>query len=115
MAKRRTNPESAVQKACMELLTLKGIFHWRNNNHGTPRFRSNGQIGWSFHGTPGVADIIAICPDDGRLLAIEVKAGKNTESDAQKEFLDNIRANNGHAVTVWSANDLLSYLEDHGY
>lgn len=69
--------ESAIQRAILETLTALGCTVWRNQA-GKVRVRG-GYMALSPEGTP---DIVGYTRD-GRFLAIEVKAPKGREREAQ--------------------------------
>lgn len=96
--------ESKVVKACLELLALKKIMAWRNNQGAIP----NGRGGFrKFVGRKGVSDILAIAPDgSGRFLGIECKTATGKLDPEQKEFMDEVRAHGGLAFVVRSVGEL---------
>lgn len=61
------------------------------------------------HQMVGVADILGIYR--GRPLAIEVKAGKNKPSDAQRIFLASFERAGGLAVVAYSVEDVVKAFE----
>ena len=88
-------------KDCREYLSIRNIFHWRNN---TGAVKKNG--GFIRYGYPGSSDILGILPD-GRFLAVECKRERGGRlSEKQKEFLDTINKNGGVAVCVNSVTEL---------
>ena len=52
----------------------------------------------SGYGSSGVPDIVACC--NGKFLAIECKAGKNTTTALQNKNISDIRRNGGYAIVV---------------
>ena len=58
--------------------------------------------------TPGVPDLI--CCFKGRLIGIEIKAGKGIVSEYQKEFIDNINRAGGLAFVARSVDDVIDGL-----
>lgn len=102
-------PESAVLAQCLGYLEAMSVFAWRNNSGGA-------KIGRSFvrFGLAGSADILGIC-GDGRFLAVECKREKGGRlSEAQRSFLDRIRASGGVAVCVRSVAELADALRREG-
>lgn len=90
----RTNPESAIQSAICDYLTLRGKFFIRLNNipatfidkTGARQFRRLGKYARS-----GLADILVV--EVGHAIFLEVKAGKGKQSPDQIDFQrDCIRA-----------------------
>lgn len=69
--------EADVLAACLELLRMRGIVHWRNNTGAT-------KIGGRYvrFGTPGSPDIVACI--EGRFVGIEVKRPGGKLSKAQE-------------------------------
>lgn len=107
--------ESAVLRACLALLEVRGIMAWRNN---TGALKVDGRL--VRFGHAGSSDILGILPW-GRFLAVEVKApsipalGKSPGrlSRAQSVFL--LEVNRSRGVGIWVCdvmvlNDVLNYL-----
>jgi len=73
--------EKDIQRTILDYLTMRGIFHWRNN---TGALRSDDRfVRFGFRGS---SDIIGVLPG-GRALFIEVKRKVGRLTEAQKEFL----------------------------
>jgi hypothetical protein len=72
--------ESDVQRAILDYLALKRIFHYRNNSGG---FRDAANHFYRF-GAVGSPDIV--CVVNGQYVWIEVKAPGGKQSEYQKEF-----------------------------
>lgn len=111
--------EQDVLSACLQYLTLRGLFCWRSNNTGVfdpvrKRFRT-------FRGLKGVADILGIIPQQietdgetvtqGIFLAVEVKRAGGKTTTHQDYFLDQIRDLGGIALCVRSVAELEERLE----
>jgi hypothetical protein len=75
--------EAEAQKAIMEWLSWKHIFHWRNNR-GAMAGEYKGKKWFMRFGAVGSPDIFAL--NGGVCYGIEVKGPKGFQSDAQKEF-----------------------------
>lgn len=93
--------ENKVVKYCLQYLSLKGYYAWRQNNYGVQRFdKTYNRSYYMFHGERGVSDIIAI--KSGRVFFIECKApGKcDTQSDSQLIFQQNIQRHGGIYMIV---------------
>jgi hypothetical protein len=103
-------PESVVLRACMQYLTLKGIFHWRNNTGAVKM----GKGRWVSFGLKGSSDIIGLLPD-GRFLAVECKAERGRLSPEQRAFLDRVNATHGLALVARSWEDIDAALRKEGY
>lgn len=102
-----TNANQLTQYA-LKVLRLAGYFVWRQNNGGVydaklGRYRANSA-------TPGVSDIMGFHAQTGRIIACEIKAGKDRLSDAQVDFLAAVETAGGAALVVRHADDLKSYL-----
>jgi hypothetical protein len=102
--------EAEIQRAILQWLRIKRIFHWRQNTLGvfdqkTQRYRPSAMR--------GVSDILGILPG-GKFLAIEVKSRTGKLSEYQEDFLDGIKSNGGLAICARSIGDveqaLSSYL-----
>lgn len=118
--------ENAVQRACLDLLQLLGIFHWRANNAGV--YDPAKQCFRAFVGARGVADIIAVLPvpvlqpvDGGRrrykigqILCCECKSANGRQSRAQKQFQAAIEAAGGIYVIARGVADLEQVLRREG-
>lgn len=107
--KRQT--ETALVRACLQYLSLRGILAWRNNTTGVydpvrKRFRT-------FTGMKGVADVLGVLPG-GRLLAVEAKQPRGRLSEEQKVFLDGVNRAGGLAVVVRDVRQLAEALEREG-
>jgi len=72
--------ESDIQRQIRDYLSLRRIFHYRNNSGG---FKDTNQHFYRF-GVFGSPDII--CVIEGRYVGIEVKASKGRQSEHQKAF-----------------------------
>lgn len=57
----------------------------------------------------GTSDIIGFLKD-GRFLAVEVKAGKNTPTQLQQEFIDSVNEAGGLGFVAWSVDDCIEVL-----
>lgn len=101
--------EAQVQKACLEFLAWKQIFHWRNNSGGVVADYTNkqGQTKSRFmrYGHSGSSDIIAIYPG-GRMWLIEVKRPGGALSDNQISFLAHARQRGAIVTIAESVDDL---------
>lgn len=111
----KKSKETDIQKACLELLKLRGIKAWRSNN--IPACDPKTGVYRTFHGLKGVADILGIYPrhvrqDDGTsttyglILAVEVKQPGKQPSADQRDFLDSIRRAGGIAIVAHSVQEL---------
>ena len=75
--------EHDAQKAILDWLAYRRIFHWRNNT-GAMVSEYKGKTRFMRFGSVGSPDIFVL--KNGVCYGIEVKGPKGTQSDAQKEF-----------------------------
>lgn len=93
--------EKATQAAILDYLTLKRVFHWRNN---TGAFK-DARGGFYRFGTPGSPDIFAL--EDGKLYGIEVKDTKGRLNDNQKLFETTFERAGGTYIIARSLDDVM--------
>jgi len=98
-------PEAETQKLILDYLTMRGIYHYRNNT---------GRRGGVSYGKVGSADILGILPN-GRFLAIEVKRSGGVASFEQLEFLANIAKNGGVAFVADNLQTVIDHLSKAGF
>ncbi len=96
--------ESAIQAQILQYLTLKGIFHYRNNSGG---FKDANNHFYRF-GALGSPDII--CVVKGQFVGIEVKASGGKQSDHQISFQKRLEAAGGRYLLIYSLEDLIEAL-----
>ena len=94
--------ESAVLRACLDYLRLRGHFVFRVNG-GAFETKRGGFVRCT--DISGVADIIGVTRG-GKALAVEVKSEKGKQSPAQKIFETNLTACGGVYVLARSVEDL---------
>ena len=80
------------------------VYAWRQNSTGIWD-KTKGIYRPS--GKKGVSDILGCLPPTGKLLAIEVKIGRDHTSDEQKGFLSNVKSCGGIALAVKTYEDFL--------
>jgi hypothetical protein len=97
-------PEAEVLRFCLELLKLRGVFAWRNNNAGIRRRDKAGREFYAFSGAKGSADIFAIW--HGRFISIECKRTGGKMTEYQDSWLRAVRDAGGAAWVVCSAAEL---------
>jgi len=83
-----STPESKVKAKCVAQLKQMGAVYFYPVTGG--------------YGTNGVSDIV-VC-FEGKYVAIECKAGKNTLSELQKVFLEKVSAAGGLALVINETN-----------
>lgn len=93
--------ERDIQKACLDLLRLRGFFVWKQNTAGIRK--PNGSYIPSH--TAGMADIIGVAPG-GRFVAVEVKRPGGRLTPAQQDFLLQVQFSDGLAGVVFSVDEL---------
>lgn len=107
----RPSPERILQKEVMRYLSSLGVFCWENKTQGT--YDPSKRVYRTFTGLRGVSDVLGIVPDDGRILAIELKSKTGRVRPEQKAFLERIQKDGGVAGVCRSLKEvevLLSFL-----
>lgn len=87
----------------LNFLFEKGIFAFRQNTVGIPDPRGFFRPA----AKKGVADILGCLPPTGRMVACEIKTGKDHLSPEQIGFLANIKRMGGIALVVKDFDDFL--------
>lgn len=100
----RTTPAQNLSRAVTQLLTLKGWFVFRVGS--TAGRNSKGD--WYRTGTVGAPDLV--CVKGKSYMLLELKAGKDVQSDAQKSFEIKVLAVDGHYEIIRSIDDVLTTL-----
>lgn len=96
--------ESETQKAILQYLEAKRIFHYRQN---TGAFKT-ASGGFYHFGTPGATDIV--CVIKGQYVGIEVKAKGGKQSPNQKLFQKALEENGGKYLLVYSIDELMKQI-----
>jgi hypothetical protein len=96
--------ESDVQRAILDYLALKRIFHYRNNSGG---FKDANNHFYRF-GALGSPDIV--CVINGQYVGIEVKAPGGKQSAHQKEFQEALESAGGKYILTQSLDELIPLL-----
>jgi hypothetical protein len=107
--KQYTTPEKVIQQQCLEWLTIKRIFHWRQNSGGFRNPKSG--VYYRMSSAEGISDICGLMPGSGRFFAVEVKRQGNKPKEHQQAFLDRIHAEGGLAFVVTSVDELIQIIE----
>lgn len=103
--------ETDIVRQCLELLQLRGIPAYRQNQGGmTAEYKGKARF-IKFAGAKGISDIIGIVPPNGRYLAVECKMPGKKPTEEQTLFLERIRSCGGLSVVVTSASELNDFLE----
>jgi hypothetical protein len=97
--------ETQLIAVILEYLKLHHIPAWRNNT-GAFVGEHKGKHRFHRYGFKGSSDILGIIPPNGRLLAIEVKIGKNKLTLDQLQFWQMIRDNGGLAFVAYKLEDV---------
>lgn len=101
--------EQSVVNACLDYLTWRGHFVWRNNSGFFTRDyttkagihrRSATRVG-----KVGSSDIIGIAKD-GKMIAVECKREGNVPTEQQESFLAEVKKRGGYAIVATSVDDL---------
>jgi len=100
--------ESDIQKAIMEYLSARGIWHYRSFN--APLMVGKGKFARTLN--PGLPDITGCLPC-GRILQIEVKRSKSApKTKYQQAWISQVSLNNGVAFFAWSVDQVAERLGD---
>jgi Holliday junction resolvase len=94
--------ERDVQRACIDLLRIKGWACYRINNGAVYNAKSGA---WVYHGTPGVCDLIAF--KQGKALYIECKSSTGKPTADQLKFLALADGSKAQAVVIKDISELL--------
>lgn len=105
--------ERDILAACLQLLSMRGVFAWRNNSGAVTAAHKGKRRFVRFGGAPGASDILGVLPD-GRFLAVECKRPGNRPTAEQQSFLDAVSRLGGAAVWVTSVAELQEFLTEAG-
>lgn len=92
-------PEGQIKKDILNYLQMRGVFCWVNQAGMIPG-RKLLKV--------GISDILGCY--NGRLLAIEVKAGKAKPTPPQLEFIDDVNQSGGLAFVARCVADVVEKL-----
>lgn len=97
MPKIKTKTNS-LTKYTLRILDLSGFYVWRQNNGGVydpikQVFRRNSS-------TPGISDILGFDKKTGKIIAVEIKTGKDVLSPYQERFLNDVSKAGGYSFVV---------------
>ena len=98
--------EKHIQKAILDYLAYKKIFHYRQNS-GAFKTESGGYMRTA--SVSGLPDIVAI--KDGIYIGLEVKTATGRQSEEQREIQDRITAAGGLYLVVRSVDDVRKIFE----
>lgn len=106
---KRKPTEHEIQKQILDWLTIKRIFHWRNNS-GAMRSVYKGKSRFMRFGAVGSPDIIAI--DAGYIFGIEVKGPDGKLSENQRAFGEAFERAGGRYIVAYKIEDVTNCMED---
>lgn len=95
--------EKAIQNAVLEYLSLKKVFHWRNNT-GALKTENGGFLRF---GTVGSPDVFVI--HKGRIIGLEIK-DKARQSDGQKEFEKAMKKAGGEYYIIRNIDEVMKII-----
>lgn len=109
-------PESATQKAVLDFLAAKRIWHVRMNT-GAMQAEHNGKKRFLRFGRPGMADIqatrqLAECDyphSHQRIIWMEIKSPTGKQSKAQKEFQREVEAEGHTYLLIRSIDQVMQF------
>jgi hypothetical protein len=102
--------EQDLVAACLTLLSLRGVFAWRNNSGAFVLGQGQGRRFFRA-GLVGSADILGLLPPAGRFLALECKVGRNKPTAQQAAFLAAVEAAGGLSLVVYDVAELVRLLD----
>lgn len=103
--------ETDLVKQCLDVLALRGVFAWRQNQGGMKATYKGKSRFLRFAGVDGISDIIGVLPG-GKMLTVECKMPGNKPSPEQKGFIEKVRQHGGIAVVVYDVQELIDVLCD---
>lgn len=118
--------ETDLVRQCLDLLSLRRVFHWRANAGGGLRVGSGGRMVPVMANPEGTPDIIAFVPSKTQLLgnrgvhtavfvlAIECKSESGRLRDSQKAWRDNAESAGVRYLVVRDVRELESVLTELG-
>ncbi len=92
----------------MDYLTLRGIFHYKNNTTGIYKVATGSYIPSQSVGAPDITCIVK-----GIYVGLEVKRPKGKHSDAQKRFGEAIISAGGAYYVVHSLDEVMDIMESY--
>ena len=100
----RKSTEKETQKAVLDYLKAKNIFHWRNNT-GAMKTASGGFIRFGAIGSP---DIFALAK--GRAYGFEIKDEKGKQSPEQEMFALSMTKAGGCYAVIRNVDEVMAIL-----
>ena len=105
--------ETSLVSACIQYLTLRGCFVYRQNQGGVKVTRKGRERLIRFAIVDGISDIIGMTPS-GRYLAVECKVRPNKPTPEQSDFMARVRKSGGAALLIYSLDELIAGLKEIG-
>lgn len=102
--------EKATQKACIDYLEAKGIFHYRNNS-GAVVSEYKGKQRFMRFGASGSPDIIAVI--NGRYIGFEIKDIKGKQSENQILFQESLEKAGGAYHLIKTIDEFLNIIKNY--
>jgi len=93
--------EKETQKACIEYLTAKKIFFWRQNS-GSFKTENGGFYSMGVKGAPDIFAVIR-----GKLYGFEIKDIKGKLNENQIKFRDNFECAGGNYFVIRNIDELM--------
>ena len=100
--------EQELVKSALELLKWKKIFCYRNNS-GAIVLENKGKQRFMRFGASGSPDII--CVIRGQFIGLELKAGKNKQSESQIKFQQELEKAEGKYHLIYSLEELQNIIQ----
>jgi hypothetical protein len=105
--------ETSLVGACIEYLTLRGCFVYRQNQGSVSAEYKGRKRYVRFAGVDGISDIVGMTPA-GQYLAVECKVRPNRPTTDQENFLARVRQGGGVALLVYSIDELIAAMKQIG-
>ena len=112
--KTRTNK---LTSDCLLLLKVNGFMAWRQNNAPTPRIdpitkKIIGVRTMAAGSRKGIPDIFAVSSPYGTLIGLEIKVGKDRQSEDQIEFMNDMLKVKAKYYIITEIDDLVRLLDN---
>ena len=95
---------NATTLAIITHLNLKGFKAWRNNNGAVYNVKTQG-FQRSKTRLLGISDVLGFNRTTGRIVAVEIKTGKDKLSPEQELFLQEVRSAGGIGIVAKTSLD----------
>ena len=89
---KQPRPGTVLGKKVVKLLHALGCPAWRNNTGVAREAQKDGSIRFVRYGMKGAPDVMGLVPPIGRLIALEVKCGRDVLSEDQQRVLSDFEA-----------------------